>query len=160
MNRSEWEKQQKTKTASQTAEPYIVGNTITDVFGNVLQGGLKGLEGIFDIGATAVGAVGGLFDKEFKADVQEKVKYDWTASVLDIKKAQGGSLINRMGDKGQMVTRGVAQGVGQMLPALGANIILPGSGLYTLGASAAGTGTEQAWNEGADYKSLKWQPRN
>ena len=153
MNRSEWEK---LKKASQPSNAYEIGDTSIDVFGNIIQGAVKGLEGIYDAGATAVGAVGGLFDKEFQKSVQDRIKFDYSQWFLndDIenwKKDTKGSLINKMGSKGQTIVRGAAQGLGQMLPAVGANLIIPGSGLATMGVSAAGTGTESAMNDGAEY---------
>ena len=62
-----------------------------------------------------------------------------------------GSLINKMGSKRSNDCSRCAQGLGQMLPAVGANLIIPGSGLATMGVSAAGTGTESAMNDGAEY---------
>ena len=155
MNRAEWEeKNKKDKSASpnvaNAAEPYKFGATTLDVASNILFGAIKGLEGIYDLGATAVGAIGGLFDKEFKKDVQEKIKYDWTGKnfQFDIE----GSLIDRMGATGQNIVHGVSQGIGQMLPAVAMNALLPGSGLATIAGSAAGTGTEKAFQEGAGYE--------
>ncbi|NCC19428.1 MAG: hypothetical protein EOM29_10865, partial [Bacteroidia bacterium] len=140
MNYTEWQKYQKNQSTNIVktgkSEPYIFGNTLTDLFANILYGSTKALEGIYDTGATAAGYIGGIFDENYRKNIQEKVKKDWTGQVIDLNKAQGGSLVNRMGDKGQMITRGVAQGFGQMLPAVGANFIIPGSGLATLGTSA------------------------
>ena len=48
--------------------------TLNDIFNNFVFGGLKGLEGIWDAGATVVGAVGGLFDKEFQGNIQDHIK--------------------------------------------------------------------------------------
>ncbi|MBQ8357219.1 MAG: hypothetical protein IJX39_05355, partial [Clostridia bacterium] len=58
------------------------------------------------------------------------------------------------GSKVGEIVEGVAQGVGQMLPAVAVSFI-PGVGqaasLGTIMASAAGTGTEEAFGEGASY---------
>jgi len=153
MNRAEWEALQIAQAQVKPAEPYQVGKTFVDVFGNVLYSALKSLEGIYDLGATAVGAVGGLFDKEFQDEMKEHIAYDWVGQNinLDLEEYAEGSLISRMGEKGQNIVRGVAQGIGQMLPSTAVNMLLPGAGLATLGASAAGTGVEQAYQEGATY---------
>ena len=52
------------QTANQSeASPLVRGfATAGDVIGNVLTGAAKGLEGIFDLGASIVGAIGGIFD--------------------------------------------------------------------------------------------------
>lgn len=125
-------------------------DTLFDISANVIYGAAKGLEGLYDAGLTVVGGVGGLFDQDFQKSVKKEISIDHIGSFDALKNAKG-SFINDMGAKGQRITRGVASGVGQMLPAVGANLVLPGSGLGVLGTSAAGTSTEQAFNEGAGY---------
>lgn len=141
------------QTASQSeASPFVrTFATAGDVIGNVLTGAAKGLEGIFDLGASIVGAIGGIFDSNFQEDVKEIVAYnaadEWIGQPLneltsDSYLPEGGFIEN------------VASGIGQMLPAVLLAIPTGGSSLASLGTmavSAAGTGTESAFQDGADY---------
>ena len=141
------------QTASQSeASPFVrTFATAGDVIGNVLTGAAKGLEGIFDLGASIVGAIGGIFDSNFQEDVKEVVAYnaadEWIGQPLqeltkDSYLTEGGFVEN------------VASGIGQMLPAVAASVFTGGSSLAslgTMGVSAAGTGTESAFQDGADY---------
>lgn len=141
----------------------VAGETVADILGNVVVGAQKGLEGIYDFGATLVGAVGGIFDKDFQKDVQEHVAYNWTEDTTGkaLREATQNSAVYNLSDKGQAIVRGVSQGVGQMLPTVAITAISGGAGLgvkaaqtvgmLSLGASAAGTSTEEAFNEGASY---------
>lgn len=141
----------------------VAGETVADILGNVVVGAQKGLEGIYDFGATLVGAVGGIFDKDFQQDVQKHVAYNWTEDTTGkaLREATQNSAVYNLSDKGQAVVRGVSQGVGQMLPTVAITAISGGAGLgvkaaqtvgmLSLGASAAGTSTEEAFNEGASY---------
>ena len=49
-----------------------------DLLGNVVTGAVKGVEGIVDFGIGAVGAVGGLFDEDFRDGAQKAIEYDAT----------------------------------------------------------------------------------
>ncbi|MDY4592618.1 MAG: hypothetical protein SO434_04365, partial [Eubacteriales bacterium] len=141
----------------------VAGETVADILGNVVVGAQKGLEGIYDFGATLVGEVGGFFDKDFQKDVQEHVAYNWTEETTGkaLREATQNSAVYNLSEKGQAVVRGVSQGVGQMLPTVAITAISGGAGLgvkaaqrvgmLSLGASAAGTSTEEAFNEGASY---------
>ena len=51
--------------------------------------------------------------------------------------------------KGGRILNGVAQSVGGMLPAMLANVIAPGSGLWGVALQAAGNATEEALAKGA-----------
>ena len=136
------------------ASPFVrTFSTVGDVVGNVITGAFKGFEGIFDLGASLVGAVGGIFDSNFQEDVKEIVAYnaadEWLGQPLreltkDSYLTDGGFVEN------------VASGIGQMLPAVAASAFTGGSSLAslgTMGVSAAGTGTESAFQDGADYYS-------
>ena len=48
--------------------------TGVDVVGNILSGAAKSLEGIFDLGLGAVGAVGGIFDKSVRDEMRRLVE--------------------------------------------------------------------------------------
>jgi len=122
-----------------------------DFVGNVLSGAVKGLEGIYDFGASIVGGVGGIFDKDFQDRVKDHVAYDFTGNNITnpLNELFNDSYLNdsKIGN----FVENVASGVGQMLPSVAMNIVLPGSGMVTMGLSATGTGTEQAFNDGASY---------
>ena len=144
-------------------------HTVGDLAGNVITGAVKGLEGIYDLGAGVVGAVGGIFDRDFRERVKEHVAYDFTSENV-------GNPLNELTEHSALndskvggFIENVASGVGQMLPAVAVSLATAGLGtaagltagtaakaaqvasLGTLTASAAGSGTEEAFSEGADY---------
>lgn len=155
-----------------------LGDTLGDVAKNTLDGMLKAGEGLLDFGAGAVGMFAGWFGNE---DLKQRAS-DWTARDLVGEMWESGrqkgldvdfedSYINEMSETGQNIVRGVAQGVGQMLPMVAVTALTAGAGgaaaaagkisataakglakagqvanLVGLGASAAGTSTEQALN--------------
>lgn len=135
-------------------------STIGDLAANVITGAVKGLEGIYDLGAGIVGGIGGIFDKDFQNSVQEHIAYDWTTETIG-NPLQELTKYSYLKDGG--IIEGVASGVGQMLPAVAVTVVTGGLGapaavaqgasLATLGVSAAGNATEQAYNDGAGY----WQ---
>lgn len=155
-----------------------LGDTLGDVAKNTLDGMLKAGEGLLDFGAGAVGMFAGWFGNE---DLKQRAS-DWTARDLVGEMWESGrqkgldvdfedSYINEMSETGQNIVRGVAQGVGQMLPMVAVTALTAGAGgaaaaagkisataakglakagqvanLVGIGASAAGTSTEQALN--------------
>lgn len=155
-----------------------LGDTLGDVAKNTLDGMLKAGEGLLDFGAGAVGMFAGWFGNE---DLKQRAS-DWAARDLVGEMWESGrqrgldvdfedSYINEMSETGQNIVRGVAQGVGQMLPMVAVTALTAGAGgaaaaagkisataakgiakagqvanLVGLGASAAGTSTEQALN--------------
>lgn len=123
-----------------------------DIVGNVLSGAIKGLEGIYDFGASIVGGVGGIFSKDFQDSVKEHVAYDFTGNNVTSQFNDwfSDSYLNDIGGVGDFI-QNVSSGIGQMLPSVAMNIVLPGSGMITIGASATGNATESAFNDGADY---------
>ena len=133
-------------------------HTIGDLAANVLTGAVKGLEGIYDFGAGIVGGVGGLFDQDFQNRVKEHIAYDWTSEHVGnpLQEATKYSYLKQGG-----IIENVASGIGQMLPAVAVTVATGGLGapaavsqaasLATLGVSAAGNSTEEAFNEGATY---------
>ncbi len=133
-------------------------HTIGDLAANVLTGAVKGLEGIYDFGAGIVGGIGGLFDKDFQNSVKKSIAYDWTGETIG-KPLQEATKYSYLTDGG--LVEQVASGVGQMLPAVAVSVatgglgapaaIAQGSSLATLGLSAAGNSTEEAFQDGADY---------
>lgn len=135
-------------------------STIGDLAANVITGAVKGLEGIYDLGAGIVGGIGGIFDKDFQNSVQEHIAYDWTTETIG-NPLQELTKYSHLKDGG--IIEGVASGVGQMLPAVAVTVatgglgapaaVAQGASLATLGISAAGNATEQAYNDGAGY----WQ---
>ena len=129
-------------------------HTIGDIAANILTGAAKGLEGIYDFGASIVGAVGGIFSDDFQDDVQKHIAYDWTSENIGnpLQELTKYSYTNDS-EFGRMV-EGVASGVGQMLPMVAVSAI-PGAGQVAANAvlfsSAAGNQTESAYNDGASY---------
>lgn len=152
--------------------------TVGDLTANVLIGALKSLEGIYDLGAGIVGTVGGIFSDGFRNDVQNHIKYDavgsWIGDPLD--RLFKDSYLED--SKAGQITEEVIQGVGQMLPAVAVSVATSGlasgtmasagtataaqiaeaaskagqvAALTTMGVSAAGNATEEAYREGADY---------
>ena len=133
-------------------------STIGDVVGNVLIGATKSLEGIFDLGAGVVGAVGGIFSDDFQDDVKDYIAYDFTGEWVaePLQEAFRYSLLENDG-----IAENVLRGVGQMLPAVAVSVATAGAGapaafsqaasLTTMGVSAAGTSTEEAFQDGANY---------
>jgi len=155
-----------------------LGDTLGDVAKNTLDGMLKAGEGLLDFGASAVGMFAGWFGNE---DLKRSAS-DWAARDLVGEMWESGrqngldvdfedSYINEMSETGQNIVRGVAQGVGQMLPMVAVTALTAGAGgaaaaagkisataakgltkagqvanLVGLGVSAAGTSTEQALN--------------
>jgi len=127
-----------TTPASQKSGVGVVGRAVAtfgDVVANVLEGALKSLEGIYDFGATAVGAVGGIFSDEFRKAVQKHVQYDFMGEHIGdpLQQLTKDSYLNELrigkysvGEAAELV----AQGVGGMLPSVA-------FALMTGGASAA-----------------------
>jgi len=122
-----------------------------DFFGNILKGALKGIEGIYDFGASVVGEVGGWFDDGFKQGLREHVEYDLTGAATDpwLKDLEKQSFLGE-----DSFLRNVAQGVGGMLPAVitGGATHIGAVGTGMIMAGAAGQGTEEALKSGADYE--------
>ena len=126
-------------------------STIGDLVGNVITGAAKGLEGIYDLGASVVGAVGGLFSDDFQDSVKEHISYDFAGEHIGtpLQEAFQYSYLENGGFIEQ-----VAGGFGQMLPAVAVSVLTGGAGapaMLTMGASAAGNSTEEAFNDGAGY---------
>jgi hypothetical protein len=136
-----------------------VGETIGDFQGQVISGFVKGLEGIYDFGASIVGGIGGIFSKDFQDSVKEHVSYDFTGNHITsaFNEWFDDSYLND-GKVGHFI-QNVASGVGQMLPAVIVTVATGGAGagafitpgMATMGASAMGNATESAFNEGAGY---------
>ena len=146
-------------------------STIGDVVGNVLTGAVKGLEGIVDLGIAAVGAVGGIFSDDFQDTMRQAVSYDFAGEIVGnpLQEAMKYSYLENGG-----IVEQISSGIGQMLPAVIATIATYGAyggfaagasaaqvaaaqaaaqtaSLVTLGVSAAGTSTEESFNDGANY---------
>ena len=142
--------------------------TVGDLFGNVVSGAVKGVEGIVDLGAGIVGGVGGIFSDDFQDDVQNFIKKDYTSEFVanPLNEFFDDSYIKDCG-----IVEGVASGIGQMLPAVIATIATYGTygaaaagtsaaqvaaaaqaaSLATTAVSAAGNTTESAYKDGAGY---------
>ena len=129
-------------------------STVGDLVSNVVTGALKGLEGIYDLGAGLVGAVGGIFSKDFQNSVKDHIAYDFVGTHIGdpLQELTKYSYTND-GWFGQTLEN-IASGVGQMLPAVAVNLI-PGVGqgvsMAMFASMAAGNATEEAYNDGASY---------
>ena len=132
-------------------------NTYLDFVGHGVKGLVKGAEGIYDAGAGVVGAVGGIFDSDFKDDVGEHIKHDYTGEWFD---ELGFDEVSKKsyleGNKVGEFAREAWGAVGNMLPSVGLSFI-PAAGpaiamAYT-GASAGGQAMESALDKGAGYYS-------
>lgn len=162
---------------------YKIGDTFQDLINEIIKGATKSIEGIRNSTLTSVGLVGGMFDKDLRNRMQQLVQknnsFDRVVKFIDrgsftpfgqqnniIKLGQDmantdESLINQMGDKGQRLTRGVAQGVGNMIPMITAGNLMgtlgfsqsvaQGVSKATLFMGAAGQSTEEALNQGAEF---------
>ena len=128
--------------------------TGVDVIGNILSGAAKSLEGIFDLGLGAIGAVGGIFDKGVRDEMRRLVEYDWTGENISkhFDRWSDDSYMN--GSRAGRIAEGVFSGVGQLLPTVAISVATGGTalpGMVAVGAGAAGNATEEAFNDGADY---------
>ncbi|MBQ8178314.1 MAG: hypothetical protein IJ033_03880 [Clostridia bacterium] len=130
------------------------GETVADFLGSIAKGLGKGVEGIIDAGAGIVGGIGGLFDKDFQDNTRKFIETDYTQELYG-KHIDEGTKNSYLNDnKVGEIIEGVGQGVGQMLPAVLVTMATGGGGaasLATMGVSAAGTATEEAFKDGADY---------
>lgn len=172
MQEAERQRQLEEESRNNSANFLVRGlSTIGDVVGNVLTGAVKGLEGIVDLGIAAVGAVGGIFSDDFQDTMRQAVSYDFAGEIVGnpLQEAMKYSYLENGG-----IVEQISSGIGQMLPAVIATIATYGAyggfaagasaaeiaaaqaaaqtaSLVTLGISAAGTSTEEAFNDGANY---------
>ena len=128
--------------------------TGVDVIGNILSGAAKSLEGIFDLGLGAIGAVGGIFDKGVRDEMRRIVEYDFTGENISkhFDRWSDDSIMNN--SRAGRIAEGVFSGVGQLLPTVAISVATGGTalpGMVAVGAGAAGNATEEAFNDGADY---------
>ena len=142
-----------------------VGASFLDIASQVITGAAKSIEGIYDLGASVVGAVGGIFDSDFQRQVQEHIAYDWTDENLSkpLSEIYKYSYLNDLSPDMQNILRGVGSAVGQMLPVVGtarvagvlgaSTKVAKGLGAGSFVAGAGGIGTEEAFQEGADFYS-------
>ena len=135
--------------------------TNIDLLGHVAKGLTSFLEGGYDLLPSIIGSVGGWFSDDFEKKVKDHVSYDFSEDVFSwLNEATDDSYINKMGDKGQTIVRGVHEAVGAMLPSVIAAIATSGgstpqlvsqiASLGTMFVGAAGQSTEEAVHEGAD----------
>lgn len=129
--------------------------TSGDISANLTSGMIKGLEGIYDSAAAIIGGIGGIFNQDFNEKVKEHISYDFTGEHItkQLQERTKASYLNDLGEIGGIV-QDVASGVGQMLPAVLVSVATGGAGgaaLATMGVSATGNSTEEAFNDGAGY---------
>ena len=179
---AQYEAEQRTSRLIASADEIVKNNsnpllrglaTALDIPISIIEGVDKSLEGVVDLAATGVGAVGGIFSSDFQDAVKDFVATDLVeerSSFYHYDELQKYSYLND-GDVGSIV-RGIASGVGQMLPTVlvaiatgGASAAAQGAStaaqaastaaqtasLAYMGASAAGNATEEAFQDGAEY---------
>lgn len=124
-----------------------------DVLSSLVFGVAGGIEGIADLGLGVIGAIGGIFDDDFQNDIKDIIEYNATQEWLekpfdeatDIKEA---SYL----DTEDSIVRDVFRAVGGMLPSVAVSFVAtPAAGLATMAGSAAGSGAQEAYAEGADF---------
>lgn len=123
-------------------------STVGDLASNIVTGALKGLEGVYDLGAGIVGAVGGIFSSDFQKSVQDHIAYDFVGTNIGqpLQELTKYSYTND-GWLGQTIEN-VASGLGQMLPAVA---VKQAASLAMFGTMAAGNAAEETYNDGASY---------
>ena len=129
--------QEEAKSGSRRKEKTLAffkrtGQTLLDVGGHIAGGVSRGIEGVVDY----LGGLTGLMS-------EEQIAHDWTSkNILQPLESQiEHSYIYDLSPTGQTIIRGVAEGVGQMLPAIAATYLTGGGSLAymtTFGLSAAG----------------------
>ncbi len=127
--------QRRQETDTFTRVWHSLGDGVTDI----LYGAWGFGEGLVDLVAGGVGAVGGLFDSGFQDDVQDFIAEDWGSKFIRNPTDEffQGSYIH---DDKSGIAEGVLNGVGQMLPLVALTIVTGGAGA----AAGAGTGTTAA----------------
>ncbi len=122
------------------------GQTLLDFGGHIAGGVSRGIEGVVDY----LGGLTGLMS-------EEQIAHDWTSKNIlqPLESHIEHSYIYDLSPTGQTIIRGVAEGVGQMLPAIAATYLTGGGSLAymtTFGLGAAGGATQEALQEGATKK--------
>lgn len=154
------------------------GDTLGEFFKDVATGLEKAFEGVIDFGAGTVGTIAGWAgNNNLKQEMTDFVSRDLIGEQWDAARNAGldvdfdDSYINDLSETGQGIVKGVAEGIGQMLPMVVATVATGGAAgaaatagkisagtanaivkagqvanMVGLGASAAGRGTEEALN--------------
>lgn len=154
------------------------GDTLGEFFKDVATGLEKAFEGVIDFGAGTVGTIAGWAgNNTLKQEMTDFVARDLIEEQWDAARNAGldvdfdDSYINDLSETGQGIVKGVAEGIGQMLPMVVATVATGGAAgaaatagkisagtanaivkagqvanMVGLGASAAGRGTEEALN--------------
>ena len=154
------------------------GDTLGEFFKDVATGIEKAFEGIIDFGAGTIGTIAGWAgNNNLKQEMTNFVARDLIGEQWDAARNAGldvdfdDSYINDLSETGQGIVKGVAEGIGQMLPMVVATVATGGAAgaaatagkisagtanaivkagqvanMVGLGASAAGRGTEEALN--------------
>lgn len=123
---------------------------------NLYGGALKAVEGLLDtvVLTSPIVRTVSMFDEDFRDGVQEFVARDLEGEYIErpLQPFRDASFYNDSG-VGRFAQK-VNRSIGQMLPSVVLTIATGGGaavGLATTGLSAAGTSTEEAYNEGAGY---------
>ncbi len=133
-----------------------VGSTILEVLlGAPTKGAIKSIEGIYDAHVGAVGAIGGIFSKDFKENLGKHIAFDatgWLTDAIGYDKVEDASFLDD-GKVGNFV-RDVEQGIGGMAPSVALSAI-PYAGAVlgpvSMGMAAGGNNMESALQNDAGY---------
>ena len=131
-------------------------STFGDFLVEIGRGISNTTEGIIDAHIAPVAWVGGLFDKDFKKRASETIAYNWTDDHIKKwgwDKVREKSYASTWRGGGE-TARGIAEGVGAMLPSLALSAIPyagPALSQTSMSMGAGGKNMEQAINEGANF---------
>lgn len=133
-----------------------VGATALEVLlGAPHKGTIKSLEGMYDATAGLVGAIGGIFNEDFKDNVGEHIAFDatdWLSKSIGYDRIEELSYLND-GKVGNFV-RDAETAIGGMVPSIALSAI-PYAGAVlgpvSMGLSSGGNAMEEALNKDAGY---------
>ncbi len=126
--------------------------SVEDLKNSLTKGFIKTLEGIYDAGAGIFGGIGGLFSDDFKDDVSEHIKFNFTEYGAET--AGWNETIKHSYIGEDSFVRKGAEAIGGMLPSVALSFVPvagPTLGMVTTGLGAGGNAMESALNDGAGY---------
>ena len=101
-------------------------HTVGDLGANAITGAVKGVEGVVDLFAGVGGAAAGVFSDEAEDAVKQFVAKDITGNLFGNTLQEGLDQSFLNDSKVGQIVEGVAQGVGQLLPAVGVSVLTGG----------------------------------
>ncbi len=131
-------------------------STFGDFLVEIGRGISNTTEGIIDAHIAPVAWIGGFFNEDFKKRASETIAYNWTDDHIKkwgLDKVREKSYASTWSGGGE-TARGIAKGVGAMLPSLALSAIPyagPALSQASMSMGAGGKNMEQAINEGANF---------